>query len=583
MADSKAVHMARLVSRVRKRDGSEESFDGPRLADSLRSAAVGVEIRSSRDDDVAAADFGIGYEQELAQDSWADEMVEAVRLEFGKTSRTIPTTEIARIVVQLLQHAGLHSVARNYTDFRQVLEEAVARLRVHTRSGRKARARPWDRHQLALSLVRDRYLDLTTARRVASLVERRLVMADLSHITGRLIRSIADNECRSLGIRADPLATEFVGVDRSELRAWLGGDCLPSVMGSPHLGPEGGDLRPALGEELLARFAIEEVLTPDQSEGLVQGRFHLPYLGDWMRPARLLLRWGSHESETDFWQRVRAAQQQAHEVQVFVPKMADWSEFSLDAPNWFPLEDRPIRWLSDCPELVRGWAQAGHWVRMTAAKFAALPAATQQHLAQTDRVSLTWQPPRRMPPAAEQLNEPVDVLGVINLARCAMETGPWQIQEFMDHLTASLDQACGAMEALLARGRGMEHARVSLLPAGLETALRTLLPEEALGGDRVRRTILSLRALFDRHVRGAQMRPEHGSPPHPGPVGSRLAQCDGRNPEASYAIGWGLNLATGVPATVSFQTAPWLQFSAAAAVQDPSWLPRIPKLDADPS
>jgi hypothetical protein len=568
--------MARLVSRVRKRDGSEESFDGPRLADSLRAAAVGVENLERNPD--AWSDSGL-----VSGDGWADGMVEALRLEFGHTSRTIPTTEIARIAVQLLQQAGMHRAARNYTDFRKVLEEAVARLRVHSRQGKKARSRPWDRHQLSLSLVRDRYLDLTTARRVSSLVERRLVMADLGHITARLIRALADNECRSLGIRADPLATEFVGVDRSELRAWLGGDCLPSVMGAPHLGPEGGDLRPALGEELLARFAIEEVLSPSQAEGLSQGRFHLPYLGDWMRPCRMLLRWQTGETEADFWHRVRDAQHQAHELQVFIPRRADWTETSLEAPSWFPQTGHPIRWLSDCPELVRGWAQAGHWVRMTAAKFAALPTATQQHLANTDRVTLTWQPPRRLPPAAEQLRETVDSIAVVNLARCAMETGPWQMQEFMDQVTTSLDLACGTMEALLSRGRGLEHARVVLLPVGLETALRTLLPEEALGGDRIRRTILSLRAMFDRHARAAQLRPEHGSPPHPGPAGARLAQCDGRNPEASYAIGWGLNLATGVPAATSFQTAPWLQFSAAAAVQDLSWLPRIPKLDADPN
>ncbi len=567
--------MARLVSRVRKRDGSEESFDGPRLADSLRAASVGVEGL-----DTDGADSGWDGNR---IDAWADEMVEAVRLEFGHTSSTIPTTEISRIVVQLLQQLGLHQVARNYLDFRKVLEDAVARLRVHTRQGKRARARPWDRYQLALSLVRDRYLDLTTARRVASLVERRLVMADLGHITGRLIRSLADNECRSLGIRADPLATEFVGVDRSELRAWLGGDCLPSVMGAPHLGPEGGDLRPALGEELLARFAIEEVLSSEQAEGLSQGRFHLPNLGDWMRPSRMLLRWQNDESETDFWQRVRDSQQQASEVQVYVPRSADWSEFSLDAPTWFPLATYPIRWLSDCPELVRRWAQAGHWVRMTAAKFAALPAATQQVLADSGHVTLTWQPPRRLPPAADQVCEPLDSVAVVNLARCAMETGPWQVQEFFDEVNRSLELACGAMESLLGRGRGLEHARVAVLPAGLETALRTLLPEEALGGDRVRRTILSLRAMFDRHMRAAQLRPEHGSPPHPGPAGARLAQCDGRNPEASYAIGWAIHLASGVPASTSFQTAPWLQFSAAAAVQDPSWLPRIPKLDADPN
>jgi hypothetical protein len=548
--------MARLVSRVRKRDGSEESFDGPRLADSLRAAAAGV--------------------QNLG-DAWADELVEAIRLEFGHTSSTIATLEIARLAAHLMREMGLHRVARSYSDFRKLLEDAMGRLRVHTRNGKRAHSRPWDRHQLALSLVRDRYLDLTTARRVSSLVERRLVMADLGHITGRVITAMADNECRSLGLHSDPLATEYVGVDRSELRAWLGGDCLPSVMGAPHLGPEGGDLRPALGEELLARFAIEEVLTPAQAEAISQGRFHLPHLGDWMRASRILLRWQSDENEAEFWQRVRDCRGQSHELQVFIPRNAAWTELSQDAPTWFSGGADKMRWLCDNHELARRWAQNGHWVSMSAASFAAADDSMQRMLAHSERVTLSWQPPKRLPPAAEHREDRLAAAAVINLARCAQEAGPWQTSEFMEDVAESLELACTSLEALLLRGRGTEHARVCLLPAGLDQALAQLLPDEALSGDRARRTILSLRAMFERHIRAAQLRPEHGAPPHPGPAGTRLAQRDGLNPDAGYAMGWALQLDSGVPASTSFQTAPWLQFPAAAAVQDTSWMQRIPK------
>ena len=164
--------MPRLVSRVRKRDGSEESFDGPRLADSLRAAV----------------------DEALPEDGWAEQMVESIRVQLGPREEAVETAEIARLAVKTLRSCGLDDAARAFRSFRRAVERAVAKLRVHTRQGRDARTRPWDRSRLALSLVRDRYLESATARRVAALVERRLVMADLGHVTGRLVSALADNE-----------------------------------------------------------------------------------------------------------------------------------------------------------------------------------------------------------------------------------------------------------------------------------------------------------------------------------------------------------------------------------------------------
>jgi ATP cone domain-containing protein len=547
--------MAKLVSRVRKRDGSEESFDGPRLADSLRAAVA----------------------EELDQDGWAEELVETVRVQLGSREESVPTAEIARHVVRVLRNCGLKAAARNYRGYRRALEEAVARLRVHTRKGRDSRSRPWDRHRLALSLVRDRYLEMSTARRVSALVERRLVMADLGHVTGRLVAAIADNECRSLGLRSDPLATEHVGVDRRELRAWLGGDCLPSILGHPRLGPEGQDPRPALGEELLARFALEEVLSAPQAEGLALGLFQLPALGDWMRPARLWLCPGPAENESDFWDRVRQAKSQASELQLHLPAKFACTSLSQEAPIWLRDSTTRLRLSTANPDLALAWAEAGHWLSMPAAAFAQTEPDLQEKLGQSDRVMVAWQPPRRMPTEHEQQAQQIDGTAVINLAHAALEAGPWQPAVFQNHVAEALELSCRALLALSERAHGSEHPRISLLPCGLEPAMRSLFPDEKLCGDRIRRQVLSLRGLFEKHARNTGMRLEHVSPPHPGSAGLRLAELDGLPPASTYTCGWTLSDQSEVPDGASFDTAPWLQFPGRAALQNRSWLNRLPR------
>ena len=85
------------------------------------------------------------------------------------------------------------------------------------------------------------------------------------------------------------------------LRAWLGGDCVPEghVRGLPGLGAEDGDLRPLLGEELLASFALEELLPADAVDAREAGRFELVGIGDWLRPLLLRLHPQADESGED--------------------------------------------------------------------------------------------------------------------------------------------------------------------------------------------------------------------------------------------------------------------------------------------
>ncbi len=546
--------MAKLVSRVIKRDGSIESFDLPRLSDSLR-AAVG---------------------EDPALDGLAEQLASSIHLSLGQELEAVECAEIARCAANALQATGQARAASDYVAFRLGLEAAVERLRVHTRNGEERRARHWDRRRLALSLARDRSLDLASARKISGMIERRLVMADLRHVTGRLVASLSDNECRSLGLRSDPLDEERVGIDRRQLRAWLGGECMPSGSGAPLLGPEGEDLRPRLGEELLARFASEEVLSAPQAQAVAAGQFYLPGIGDWIRPARIRLRPVADEGEEAFWDRVAEAREQTPEVQVFWPAGHAHARHSQEAPAWLRQAGTRLRLATAQAQLALQWAAADHWVRMPARAFADASEALQRDLAASGRVQVVWQPPRRLPAARDQTREVLDGVAVLNLASAANRAEAWQEGNFLSILGEVTELSCRALQGLAMRGRSLEHPRVSLLPAGLDRALAALYPGGA-SSDRRRRLLHSVRSLLERYAGNAGLRLEHAAPPHPGPAGAHLAAIDGLAADQAYLCGWLDSATGGVPARSLFDAAPWLQFPAAAALADASWNERLPR------
>ncbi|MCH2113208.1 MAG: ATP cone domain-containing protein, partial [Planctomycetes bacterium] len=292
--------METFPTRVRKRDGREESFDAVRLAASIQTALSSVNAE-------------IGISTQLAEEV------------SGSTfcSATVETSELSALVETTLAEHDFQTAADAYRDFRQQAQHALQRVRIHTARGHEETSRPWDRRRLVVALMRDRHLESGLAGQVARRVERRVLGARLRHLTGRLVGSLADNECRTLGLRGDSLDAERVGLERRHLSAWLGGDCLPASDGSPSMAAPGQDPRPALGGQILARFAGQEILTASQAQGMADGLFELPTLGDWTRPARLLLRPSIGEDENAFWRRVSDELGRAHEVQVHWPAGRD--------------------------------------------------------------------------------------------------------------------------------------------------------------------------------------------------------------------------------------------------------------------
>ncbi|HJM40268.1 MAG TPA: hypothetical protein QGG59_09150 [Planctomycetota bacterium] len=529
-----------LPNRVRKRDGREERMDSVRLTDSIRHALQGVGADSS------AASY---LAEEVAGSILCD--------------GTVETAGLAASAETVLVAAGRSDAADAYREFRQHCLKHFQRVRVHTSHGRDDTARPWDRRRLAISLMRDRNLENALAWQVARRVERRVYGTALRHLTGRLVAGLADNECRTLGLRADSLEAERVGLERRQLSAWLGGGSLPTADGGPALAGPGHDPRHHLGGQLLSRFALQDLLSGAQSDAILDGRFELPTLVDWTRPARILLRPVAGESEEAFWRRVGEELGRAHEVQVHWPASRNWSSLSLRAPRWIQRPDSRLRLYCTDAELAREWALDGLWVRLSLDSFVRAAPELRATLADSGRVLVCWWPDRenlRQHRGIERVYGAV----VLNLA------GPAQLakdpKDFFDRIGEAAGLACGAVALLADRSASRAPFAVSIQPAGLPQALQWLYGPSRNPTDSSSRTILAIFDRFHQAARNYGLGLRTFAPPHPEGAGARLALRDHATESGAYPVGWCPVEATPAPPPSAFAAAPWLQFSASAAL-----------------
>ncbi|RMH02511.1 MAG: hypothetical protein D6702_08650 [Planctomycetota bacterium] len=533
--------MEPLPSRVRKRDGREESFDGVRLAESIAAA-----LTAAGEDQGPASVLAAAVAGALAG------------------SGAVETRDLAAGVESALEVSGHAAAAARYRAFGEERRARRGRLRVHTDGGPEGGARPWDRERLARSLVRSRRLEPGLAAQVARRIERRLLATGLRHATGRLVAALADNECRTLGLRADPLVAGDVGLDRGLLRAWLDGQALPAADGQPALAGPGCDGRAALGAEVLARFAREEILSGPQAQALADGLFDLPGLGDWLRPARRLLRPAEGETEEAFWRRVAGELAGAGEVQAWWPRGRPWSDLGRAAPRWLGAVEGRLRLRAEDPNLALEWALDGGWARLPLGCWLGAEEGLRRRLAATGRVLLEWWPAAAAPRRSEPRRD-LAGLGVVDLLRAAAGSRGEE-RTFLRRAGEAASLAAAALRELGLRARGDSAGRAMLVPAGLPQALQLVLPGLELGSGRLRRLLLALRERFAAALRGAGFRPEFFAPAHPQGAGVRLARRHDEPDLRALPIGWNPVEAEPLPGPAAFAAAPWLEFGAAAAL-----------------
>lgn len=165
---------------VRKRDGTQEPFDGGKLRRSLAAA-------------IRECDLDVRL---------ADPLVRAVAMHLRDSGRSRPPTTdyIFRCVRAVLDETGLGEVARQIEAHRRERSARRRSLCVVESCAARGRGSPWRKERVVAEL-RGRYqIGETTARILAGEIEQRVLMLDYRAVSASLVAELIRTELRAWGL-----------------------------------------------------------------------------------------------------------------------------------------------------------------------------------------------------------------------------------------------------------------------------------------------------------------------------------------------------------------------------------------------
>ncbi|MEW6072080.1 MAG: ATP cone domain-containing protein [Planctomycetota bacterium] len=255
-----AGRAARRVRRVQKRDGREVPFDAGKIRAAVSAALAAV---GASDPDFAAEVAGV---VELALHEEAA----------GDAECAVPHIEhIQDLVEKALMELGAPEAAKAYILYRDRRARIREALQVHAgevpRQG-SMRVRemegvsPWSKGRIVAGLMEEAELPRPAAEEVAAAVEARVFSSGLRRITTSLVRELVLSELFERGWTRALRRQGLVGLARPALRGVLAGHPLAPWREAPEAGAMGPAVRDLVAGEILARYALEDVLPEDAAE-----------------------------------------------------------------------------------------------------------------------------------------------------------------------------------------------------------------------------------------------------------------------------------------------------------------------------
>jgi transcriptional regulator NrdR family protein len=286
------------VELVRKRDGRVVPFQRQKIADAVAKA---MEAAGELDARFAAEVAGIVELTllERAEQHGSSTSASGTPEAGGSTGAAIPHIEtIQDLVERALMELGKSAVAKAYILHRDLRARVRAVLRVHRSDTLRAPVRvreregvsDWSKGRIVAALMQEAELPREAAEDVAGAVERRVFAAGKKSVTTGLIRELVASELFERGWLAALTATRVVGLPRIDVRRVLTGQTLHPWRALRPRGPRGADAAPAadvLAGELLARYALESVLSDAAGELHRAGDVHVVGLESLGRPLTL--------------------------------------------------------------------------------------------------------------------------------------------------------------------------------------------------------------------------------------------------------------------------------------------------------
>ncbi len=265
--------MLRRITQIRKRDGKVMPFGEAKIADAIFKAAeaVGGEDRFVADELASAVTDYLNrhYEGDIPGIEDIQDMVEKVLIETGhaKTAKAYILYRDKRAQARraTMVRKATRSGSRSSTDVALLVD-----------TGAKDALLPWDKSRIVEALEKEAHLDPSTARKVATAVEEKVLASGLSRISTGLVRELADNELFERGLTGRLERQKVLGMPRFDLVNLIYSKSQENSNISQN-NPEAINL--TIAETVLKQFALGEIFSREVAEAHLTGRVHLHDLG----------------------------------------------------------------------------------------------------------------------------------------------------------------------------------------------------------------------------------------------------------------------------------------------------------------
>ncbi len=257
---------------VLKRDGRTVSFDKAKISDAIFKAAKAV-----------------GGEDRMTADEIASAVTLFLRKQFLSQKPSIE--QIQDAVEKVLIETGHAKTAKAYILYREkrarAREELCVRKKIRHNNNStdmalmvtpltKDEILSWDKSKVAQALQKEAGLGSQLANEIASVVERKLVSSNMTHISTSLIRELVDNELFTRGLSSTLKKQTTIGMPAYDLETLIFSKSNENANINSN-NPEAINL--SIAETILKQYALERIFSQDIAESHMKGEIHLHDLG----------------------------------------------------------------------------------------------------------------------------------------------------------------------------------------------------------------------------------------------------------------------------------------------------------------
>ncbi len=266
------VEEAKTVEMVRKRNGRMVPFDQAKISNAIFKAAstVGGKDMALADElsGVVASFLGKIFTKKIPGIEDIQDMVEKVLIETGhaKTAKAyiLYREKRSRRRTGIMVRKQGKSEA-DTTDFSLMVDP-----------GTKKEVFPWNKTKIADALKEEADVPHDVARKIANIVEKRVLASGVHRVSTSLIRELVDNELFEMGYTAKLEKQTVIGMPKFDIEQLIYSKNQENSNIATN-SPEAINL--AIAENTLKQYALQEMFSKDVSDMHLKGAIHLHDLG----------------------------------------------------------------------------------------------------------------------------------------------------------------------------------------------------------------------------------------------------------------------------------------------------------------